>query len=238
MRLRLGLLNEDLADRFGVSGTICSNTFTTWIRLISKILGHSLVNWLPQEAIRQHMPESFKRVQGYSKCRVILDCSEVFIERPKSLHAQALTWSAYKHHTTLKFLVGIAPSGYIIFLSDCYGGRASDKHIVLDSGFLDLLDRDDQIMADRGFQIREELMMKFCTLIVPPGARAKSQFTEAEVKKTKEVANLRIHVERAINRIKTFRIIKAVLPITLLHNADDIMLSCAALSNLKDKLIR
>ena len=33
MRLRLALLNEDLADRFGISPTICSNTFTTWINL-------------------------------------------------------------------------------------------------------------------------------------------------------------------------------------------------------------
>ena len=149
MRLRLGLLNEDIADRFGISPTICSNTFTTWIRLVSKVLGQALVNWLPREPIRQHLPESFKKIKGYSKCSVILDCAEVFIERSKSLHAQAATWSDYKHHNTLKFLVGIAPSGYITFLSDCYGGRASDKHIVLDSGFSDLLERDDHVMADR-----------------------------------------------------------------------------------------
>jgi len=49
-------------------------------------------------------------------------------------------------------------------------------------------------------------MLKFCTLSVPPGARVKAQMTTAECKKTKDVANLRIHVERAINRIKTFRI--------------------------------
>ena len=39
MRLRLAVLNEDLADRFGISPTICSNTFTTWIKLTSKVLG-------------------------------------------------------------------------------------------------------------------------------------------------------------------------------------------------------
>ena len=90
---------------------------------------------------------------------------------------------------TLKFLIGIAPSDYITFLSDCYGGRASDKYIVLDSGFLDLIERDDYVMAGRGFQIKEDLLMKFCSILIPPGARAKSQFTEKEVRKTKEVAN-------------------------------------------------
>ena len=67
-----------------------------------------------------------------------MDCTEVFIERPKSLQAQATTWADYKFHNTIKFLVGISPSGFITFLSDSYGGRASDKHIVLDGGFLEL----------------------------------------------------------------------------------------------------
>ena len=76
MRLQLGLLNQDLADRFQISPTICSNTFTTWIKLMRKIL----------------------------QCRIIIDCTEIFIETPKSLINKASTWSDYKHHNTVKFL--------------------------------------------------------------------------------------------------------------------------------------
>ena len=47
----------------------------------------------------------------YGKCRVIIDCAEVFIERPKSISTQAPAWSDYKHHNRLKFLVGINPPG-------------------------------------------------------------------------------------------------------------------------------
>ena len=54
--------------------------------------------------------------------------------------------------------------------------------------------------------------------------------------KTKDVANLRIHVKRAINRIKTFRILKTVLPITMMHHCDDIILTCSALCNLRNIL--
>ncbi|XP_057290859.1 uncharacterized protein LOC130613547 [Hydractinia symbiolongicarpus] len=139
MKLRLGLLTEDLADRFGISPSTCSTVFVTWIRIISRVLGDALVVWLPREAIRDNLPKTFAKA-GYSKCRVIIDCAEVFIDRPKSLTNQASTWSDYKHHNTLKFLVGISPSGYITFLSDCYGGRASDKFITNDSGFYDLLE--------------------------------------------------------------------------------------------------
>ena len=78
-------------------------------------MGESLVVWLPCEAIRENLPEVFQKA-GHSKCRVIIDCSEVFIERPKSLINQAYTWSDYKHNT-IKFIVGIAPTGFIMFLS-------------------------------------------------------------------------------------------------------------------------
>ena len=64
MRLRLGILNEDLAARFCIAPALCSQTFTTWIRLLSQLLGHALF-----------------RKAGYSNCRVILDCAEVFTER-------------------------------------------------------------------------------------------------------------------------------------------------------------
>ena len=57
MRLRLGLLNEDLAERFGVSPTLCSIIFTTWIKLSSEVLGKALVVWPPKVSIREHVPE-------------------------------------------------------------------------------------------------------------------------------------------------------------------------------------
>ena len=59
MRLRLGLLNEDVADRFGISTATASNIFTTWIKLLSKVLGHCMLAWLPRESIREHLPSAF-----------------------------------------------------------------------------------------------------------------------------------------------------------------------------------
>ena len=236
MKLRLGLLTEDLADRFGVSNGTCSETFRSWIRFLSMTIGN-LVKWLPKESVQENMPRIFKKA-GYGNVRIIIDCSEFFIERPKSLEAQAQTWSDYKSHKTLKFLIGISPTGYITFLSNCYGGRASDKYICQDSGFYNHLDPYDDVMADRGFTIREELYLNFCKLIIPPGTRLKSQMTTAEVKKTKQVANLKIHVERAINRMNPFRIFKSVMPIIMIPHCDDIVKTCAGLCNLKPLLYK
>ena len=64
------------------------------------------------------------------------------------------------------FLINVSPTRYVTFLSDCYSGTSSDKFITTDIGFYDCLDLYDEVMADRGFQIKEELMLKFFVLLV------------------------------------------------------------------------
>ena len=78
------------------------------------------------------------------------------------------------------------------------------------------MERVDQVMAGRGFQIKEELLLHFFSLKVPAGPPMKSQVTSAEVTNTKDVAELRIHVEREINWFKSFRILKNTFSILLL----------------------
>ena len=236
MRLRLGLLNQDLAERFQVSESTCSNIFATWIRFLSNFFGNALIVWLPKEVILSQLPQCFKG--NYQNTRCIIDCTEVYIERPKSLDVQAATWSDYKKHNTFKVLVAISPAGYIMHLSDCYGGRSSHQFICQNSGLYDLLEYGDAVMADRGFQSKEDLLHHYCHLAVPPGARAKSQMTTTECKKTKQVANVRIHVERAINRLKTFRILKNTFPLTMLPYADDVIRTCASICNVQPALIK
>ena len=65
-------------------------------------------------------------------------------------------------------------------------------------------------MVNRRFQINDEFMLKYCMLSAPPEARIKLQMTSSEVRKTKKKkkkknANQRIHVYRAINRIKSYK---------------------------------
>ena len=47
----------------------------------------------------------------FKDCVCIIDCSEIFIERPKNLIARAQTRSNYKHNNTSKYLIGITPAG-------------------------------------------------------------------------------------------------------------------------------
>ena len=92
--------------------------------------------------------------------------------------------------------------------------------------YMNSLEPYDAVMADRGFTIAEDLLLHRADLFIPPGKRGQEQFTKVDVQKTKTVANLRIFVEQAIRRLKTFRIIKNELPISLIGNLDNIISLC------------
>ena len=61
------------------------------------------------------MPVAFQK--HCPKCTVIIDCFKVFIERPANLLAGAQLHLTYKHHNTVKYLIGITPQGTVCFFS-------------------------------------------------------------------------------------------------------------------------
>ena len=233
MRLRLGLLIEDLAFRFCVSSGKVSQITITWIKLLAKELS-VLIIWPSRSRIRSTLPDCFRRL--YPKVRTIIDCTEVFMETPTALDVQACLWSDYKHHCTVKMLIAITPNGATAWISPLYGGRTSDVHIVRKSGFLNIIEPMDQIMADRGFKIKTDLAMQQCTLCIPPSAAKGVQMVASDVKQTSNIANVRIYVEQAIKRIKDFRILKTQQPLLYLPLMNDIVQLCGALVNLRQPL--
>ena len=119
VKLRHDFPESDLACRFGVSQSSVSRVFRTWISYL--YFSFKEINiWPRQENVRLFMPSCFR--SKYPSTRVIIDASEIFMEQPKNPDAQAATWSNYKNHNTLKFLLGITPNGVPSFVLDMYGG--------------------------------------------------------------------------------------------------------------------
>lgn len=86
-----------------------------------------------------------------------------------------MTFSNYKNSNTFKALIGISPSGAIIFVSQLFSGSISDKQLTRQSGVLDLLESGDSVMADRGFDIQDDLTPLGVKLNIPPFLKGKSQ---------------------------------------------------------------
>ena len=115
---RLNLGDQDLAYRYGINQSTVTHYLGKWIDIMYIRLGH-LVAWPNREQLLKTMPMDFRK--NFGRCVIIIDCFEVFMERPKNLKTRTQTWSNYKYHNIAKFLIGISPQGAITF-SKLWGG--------------------------------------------------------------------------------------------------------------------
>ncbi|XP_074632658.1 uncharacterized protein LOC141891544 [Acropora palmata] len=217
-RLRVGMLGQDLAVRFELSQSHVSRIITTWVNAMFHRFKEVDI-WPMREQALANLPQ------------------KKFI--PKNPEAQQLTFSTYKNHKTLKSLIGISGDGAIDFVSTLEGGSISDRDLTVKSGILGKdWAKGDVLIADRGFEIQDDLAPLGVKLNIPPLLKGKGQFQEDELVKTRRIAKFRIHVERAIERIKNYHILDYV-PITLCSSGiiDQMFFVCAMLTNFLPPLV-
>lgn len=190
------------------------------------------------------MPQCFIESFG-NQVTVIVDCFEIFIEKPNSVLSRAECWSNYKHHRTLKYLIGITPQGTVAFISEGYGGGASDKFVTEDSGFLKLLVPGSVVLADWGFLIENSVNLLGSQVKLPAFTKGKnlkshyslthknnlkifivyicyitgkSQLHPKDLEDTRSIAHVRIHVERVIGSVQQkYPILSSIVPISILR---------------------
>lgn len=91
-------------------------------------------------------------------------------------------------------------------------------------------------MTDKGFKTDELLGKIGVTLNSPPFSH-RDCFTADEIAETEEIANLRIHVERRIQRMRALHIFDRPVPLTITPIVNEIWGICAFLTNLQNPLI-
>ena len=205
-----------------------------------------LIKWPEREELHKTMPWCFRSKYDL-RVTSIIDCFELFIEKPTALMARCATWSTYKHHHTVKYLISITPQGTVSFISKGYGGRVSDKHITEDCGYLYKLQQGDVVLADRGFNVQESVAYRGATLNIPAFTKGKGQPPAADVEETRKLANVRIHVERVIGAMRQrFQILNATTSLPTEYTKskldgpvllDSIVRCCCALHNACDVIV-
>ena len=108
-------MSRQRAHLFSVSQAQVSRSFINRVCFLATPFKTTQVLWPSKGVVKKKkLPHSFKK---YPNTRII-DCTEVFMEKPTSPYAQRATWSECKEHNTIKALVGINPSGYFWILQD------------------------------------------------------------------------------------------------------------------------
>ncbi|XP_050703867.1 uncharacterized protein LOC126989267 [Eriocheir sinensis] len=234
MKLRHNFPMQDLAYRFCVSITTCSNVFLKVLDILYVRIGW-MVRWPSREELQKTMPLTFREHYG-EKITVILSCIEISVNCPKYL--QAKTGSSYK---TVKFLIGVSPQGSISFISKAWNGNRSEKYITENCGFLDNILPGDYIMADE-FDIADSVAARDATLVAPADMRGKNQYqSKKDVMSIRNTANVQIHAKRVMGVVlQKFNILREPLPMLYvskkdcqnLTTIDKIAVVCCALTNM------
>lgn len=242
-KLRLNPKFKTLAYDYDVCQNTVAKYFHRTLNAIDSCLHYSL-DVPSREVLLKHTPASFKQEFG-DKRVLIIDCFEVKSERPQNLKAATIHFSNYKKSETTKFLIAMSPDGNICFISSGFGGRCSDKKIVTESGFLDILEPGDIVLADKGFDISDLIESRGATLNIPAYLKNKKQFGPAEIELNKQVTKFRIHIERCIGTLKSkFTILSQTITIDTLvrfensKNAIDLIARvCCILYNFNPSII-
>jgi hypothetical protein len=239
VRLRTGLLLVDLAARFNISVASASSIFTTWINLLYVELKELCC--LPN--IETMLTNKAPAFNEFRDVHMVMDCTELFTEKPSNLKERKHTFSNYKHHQTFKFLVVLSAHAQpcVVYVSRMYGGRASDKLITSQSqDFLDYAkEMGGRIMCDKGFAGTYKMTPMGIDLVMPAFKGSdRLQFTTSEIRKSADISTCRIHVERIMQRIKIYHIFDGELMQTEKYIAEQIFTVCAYLTNFQRPILR
>lgn len=237
-KIRLNNSFRELADDFAMDTTYASKIFFKNIPILASVI-HPFIVKLDNEMIKRNVPMAFRH--KYNKVSCIIDCMEIEVQKPSKALNQALSWLDYKKANTIKHLVPCTPNGLVNYISPGYGGRITDTCLVESCDFIKCLQLGMCVMADRGFKHVELYLRKMGVLLVqPPSVVSGAKLSKTEANETKQIASLRIHIERVIRRLREFNMLKlhACLNLSLVKVLDDVITIACGLINLQDSLIK
>ncbi len=87
IRMRLNLSGQDLGYRFKVNSSTISRIFLHVLEVLYIKL-KPLIIWPDRDSLKKTMPMVFRK--HYPNCIVIIDCFEIFLDRPTNLLARFL----------------------------------------------------------------------------------------------------------------------------------------------------
>ena len=235
IKLKLNLKLKDLAFRFGISPSVVSRYINTWICFLYHHLKER--DWTPTvNQVISTLPHSFKNL--YPNTFAIIDGTEIFMETPSDLCMQSSTWSQYKHHNTAKFLVACTPNGAVSFVSPVFVGSISDIELTRESGLLTTL------QDKPGISIMAEVSLsRTCWRTLESSWTSHYLWRDAlsylpkKFQEGRWIASVRIHVERAIGRMKNFAILQGTFPISMSRIINQVVCVCVFLTKFMPALV-
>ena len=171
--------------------------------------------------------DSFKIPRQREIAYLIADVTERKVPRKTDPEAQRLEYSGKKKCHTIKNLAITDPRGYVLFMSDSYGGSVHDK-VIWDE--LEIERSDHKILADLGFLGIEK---NYPNAILPFKKPKKGELSQDQKEINKDHSRLRIKVEHSFGGIKRLKMIRNTIRLKTEGIRDTIMRIATGLHNLR-----
>lgn len=223
----------NMALMFSLNESTISANFERFVPIIRRAM-NTCIYFPTQEEIKSNLPRRFK--YDFPNVRAILDCTEIAIGDVGAMciNCKASTYCNGKN--TVKFLVCTTPAALISFVSVAYSGKSSDKFIFNSEQLINKFAKGDAIIVPgKGFAIHQEIEEYGLALIRPTVTKGSRQFDE--LVKIPKVNGARVYVERVIQRIKEYSIVKDEIEHNIVPYITDIFFIIAAATNLSSPVI-
>lgn len=138
-------------------------------------------------------------------------------------------------------MIGCTPKGAVSYVSETFGGFASDRQIIEQSELVDptknFFHSGDSIMTERGIMV-QALFANFDVKVnTPTMLKGKHQLEPEEIVHDRQVASKRIHVERVICLSKRYKILTKPLPPPYVHLSSRLVFVCFSLLNFRNCIV-
>ena len=193
-----------IAALFGIGRILVHDIVYAW----ANMLCDTLAKFFPtpsRSQMLQAFPKSFIRKFGHARLFMMLDATEIFADTASMKSVNSILYSAYKHHSTLKWLVACDPIGttWDDSITEGYPGSISDPIQTFITEILKQVPFGWSVEVDKGFLIENDCAWLGIYCIRPSKFLEKqTQQSKEDVAHTQKVANSRIVIEQANGQMK------------------------------------
>eukprot|EP00562_Extubocellulus_spinifer_P035568 CAMPEP_0178697744 /NCGR_PEP_ID=MMETSP0699-20121125/10158_1 /TAXON_ID=265572 /ORGANISM="Extubocellulus spinifer, Strain CCMP396" /LENGTH=836 /DNA_ID=CAMNT_0020343741 /DNA_START=97 /DNA_END=2607 /DNA_ORIENTATION=- len=189
---------KSIAALFGISLSLVSDIVYAWANVLVDTLRQFFPTPTRSQMLRAY-PASVVRKFGHAFVFLLLDATEERADTASMKIMHAALFSAYKHHSTLKWLVGSDPIGTVWddSISNAYPGAISDNMQTVVTSILDIVPFGWAVEVDKGFLIDSDCAMKGIICIRPmKKLDGQTQQSKADTALTQKVGKTRIPIEQ------------------------------------------
>ena len=193
-----------VAALFGIGATTVHDIVYAW----ANVLCNALEKFFPAPTRSQMLrayPMSVIKKFGHANIFMLLDATEGFAEIASMKTVNSVLYSAYKHSSTLKWLVGCDAIGttWDESISEAYPGAISDGVATAVTAILEQVPYGSAVEVDKGFLIENECALLGVICIRPMKMLEKqTQQSKEDAALTQKCGKTRIPIEQANGQMK------------------------------------